>query len=151
MPKLSPTKTTIDAIPHPQSGQRLYWRSSLRGFGLLVGKQTKSFVVDGGMLRQGDRRARLLGIDAPELGQTCRLDKVVTLCGRDAKDALSRSIVGGVRCEVERHDRWKRDLAVCFNSQGFDVGQALIEQRWAVPCKYAPRYTREYAEAWKAG
>ena len=103
--------------------------------------------VDGDTLKQDDKRIRLIGIDAPELSQTCRSNNSVTLCGRDARDALSRLIEGGVRCNVEGQDRWKRDLAVCFNAQGIDIAQALIEQGWAVPYKYAPRYTREFAEA----
>ena len=108
---------------------------------------TQMLVTDGNSLRQDDKRIRLIGIDAPELSQTCRQGTRVTLCGRDARDALSKLIEGGVQCTVEGHDQWKRDLAVCFNSQDVDVGQALIKQGWAVPYKYAPRYTREFAQA----
>jgi len=41
--KLS-TKTEIDRLPHPAAGQKLYWDTTLRGFGVLVGVASKTFV-----------------------------------------------------------------------------------------------------------
>src|SRR5262245_51664003 len=38
------TKTAVDALPFA-SGQTLYWDTSLRGFGVLVGKTTKTFIM----------------------------------------------------------------------------------------------------------
>ena len=46
MPKTKlTTKGEIDALPHPATGQTLYWADDLRGFGVLVGKHSKSFVM----------------------------------------------------------------------------------------------------------
>jgi integrase len=39
------TKGEIDALPHPATGQTLYWDTDLRGFGVLVGKRSKTFVL----------------------------------------------------------------------------------------------------------
>ena len=46
MPKCKlTTQREIDALPHPAAGQSLYWDTALRGFGLLVGKHSKTFVM----------------------------------------------------------------------------------------------------------
>lgn len=39
------TKTIVDAIPHPESGQCLYWDSELRGFGVRVTPGSKVYIV----------------------------------------------------------------------------------------------------------
>jgi hypothetical protein len=45
MAKLKLTKAAIDRLPLTSKGQQVYWDSELRGFGLVVGMRTKSFVV----------------------------------------------------------------------------------------------------------
>lgn len=40
------TKTRVDAIPHPQSGQKLYWDSELSGFGVRVTPGSKTYFVE---------------------------------------------------------------------------------------------------------
>jgi integrase len=39
------TKRAINKLPHSDKGQVLYWDTDLRGFGVLVGKHIKTFVV----------------------------------------------------------------------------------------------------------
>ena len=39
------TKLTVDSIPLSESGRVLVWDTEIPGFGLVVGKRTKSFVV----------------------------------------------------------------------------------------------------------
>ncbi len=41
------TKRTIDVVPHPERGQKLYRDETLRGFGLRVGARSKAFYVEG--------------------------------------------------------------------------------------------------------
>jgi integrase len=46
MPSLKlTTKTAVEALLHPAKGQQLYWDTTLRGFGVLVGKQSKTFII----------------------------------------------------------------------------------------------------------
>ncbi|MFT4571944.1 MAG: hypothetical protein ACI8TX_003469 [Hyphomicrobiaceae bacterium] len=40
------TKGRVAALPHPENGQTIHRDSELRGFGLLVGKQEKSYFVE---------------------------------------------------------------------------------------------------------
>ena len=46
MPTKKLSKTTVDNIPYPQSGQKFYRDSVLKGFGLRVGKTTKAYFVE---------------------------------------------------------------------------------------------------------
>ena len=39
------TKRNIDRLPFTESGQIIYWDTDLPGFGLLVGKRSKTFLV----------------------------------------------------------------------------------------------------------
>ncbi|HIJ81377.1 MAG TPA: DUF4102 domain-containing protein [Desulfuromonadales bacterium] len=45
MPKLKLTKSNLDKLEFPASGQVDYWDTELPGFGLRVGKETKTFMV----------------------------------------------------------------------------------------------------------
>tara|TARA_R110000868_G_scaffold80390_20_gene228468 strand:- start:3652 stop:4188 length:537 start_codon:yes stop_codon:yes gene_type:complete len=71
-------------------------------------------VVDGDSLAVGRQRLRLLGIDAPELEQTClRAGKAVP-CGRLARDHLAQLIgKGALACSDRGLDKHGRTLAVC--------------------------------------
>ena len=98
--------------------------------GSLVGKAT---VVDGDTLRMGADRVRLVGIDAPELAQTC-LDAAGTewRCGGAARDQLRR-LVGSVdlTCALHGRDRFDRLLASC-DQGGNDLGRGMVEAGLAV-------------------
>ncbi len=45
MAKLKLTKAAVERVPLTVKGQEVYWDTDLKGFGLLVGMNTKSFVV----------------------------------------------------------------------------------------------------------
>lgn len=45
MAKLKLTKAAVEKVPLTVKGQEVYWDTDLKGFGLLVGMNTKSFVV----------------------------------------------------------------------------------------------------------
>jgi endonuclease YncB( thermonuclease family) len=89
-------------------------------------------VVDGDSLTLDGARLRLVGIDAPELGQTCAGPRGDYPCGREARSALAR-LVGRsqVTCEARRRDRYDRLLARC-EAGGVDLNRAMVEQGWAV-------------------
>ena len=80
-------------------------------------------VSDGDSLRLADRRIRLVGIDAPELAQTC-LDRTGANwpCGAVARDRLAALVASDVvTCHPEGEDVYHRILARCTAS-GRDIG-----------------------------
>lgn len=84
----------------------------------------------------GDHRAvRLLGIDAPELAQTCQsASKASYNCGTRARDALAALAPrrAAIACRSEGQDRFNRALSRCTLADGRDLGAALAEQGWAI-------------------
>ena len=47
MPKATlTTKTAVDGIAHPETGQLVYWDTELTGFGVLAGARQKTFVLE---------------------------------------------------------------------------------------------------------
>lgn len=82
---------------------------------------------DGDSLRiQGDR-IRLLGIDAPELDQTCWDAAGASWpCGRTARTELARlTAAGPADCQPEGTDKYGRTLATC-RVAGRDLGDAMV-------------------------
>lgn len=89
-------------------------------------------VADGDSLVMGAERIRLMGLDAPELAQTCLGDGGEYPCGREARDALARLVAGRpVSCESVRRDRYGRALARCVAGT-MDINRAMVEAGWAV-------------------
>jgi endonuclease YncB( thermonuclease family) len=90
-------------------------------------------VVDGDTLRLGGKRIRLLGIDAPELGQTCTgPDRTPWPCGEVARDKMAELVNGGaVTCAPRGHDRYGRVLARCLG-RTIDLGGAMVTAGLAV-------------------
>lgn len=88
---------------------------------------------DGDSLWVGDRRVRILGIDAPELDQVCwRADGAEWPCGRDARALLAELLAAGpVACEPHGQDRFGRTLARC-SAGAADVGAWLVESGLAI-------------------
>jgi endonuclease YncB( thermonuclease family) len=99
------------------------------------GPSAKILSIDGDTLRVGDgSEYRLFGIDAPELHQTCKEASGKSwACGRAAKARLTTLIKGGnVQCQEKSKDRYGRVVAVC-SAQGVpDLGQALVQQGYAI-------------------
>ena len=89
--------------------------------------------VDGDTLRVGSVRVRLLGLDAPELDQTCtRPDGSEWSCGREAKAELaSRLRAGPVECARYGRDMYGRTLATC-SAAGADLAAVFVGAGWAV-------------------
>lgn len=106
-------------------------------------------VIDGDTVAIGADHIRLVGIDAPEKGQTC-LDGEgrVYACGASAARALA-DLAGSasLTCRRQGTDDFKRALATCFVG-GDDIQAAMVRQGWAVAfIRYSDAYTREEAEA----
>lgn len=91
-------------------------------------------VVDGDSLRDGHENIRLLGIDAPELRQTCRDERGQPWpCGRVAHTQLQSLLARGeVRCTSSSHDRYGRTLATCSAGDVADVGEMQVRAGYAV-------------------
>jgi len=103
-------------------------------------------VVDGDTIALDGRKIRLLGIDAPEMGQQCFDDQGNSWhCGKRARDMLLGMLATApapVSCRINGQDRYKRLLGRCFagtEDAGLDVQRALVRAGFAVA-----EYTRDY-------
>jgi endonuclease YncB( thermonuclease family) len=92
----------------------------------------RAAVADGDSLAISGERIRLIGMDAPELGQTCGGSAGDYPCGRMARQALVE-LIGGrtVTCSGWRRDRYRRLLASC-TAGGLDLNRRMVEAGWAV-------------------
>ncbi len=90
--------------------------------------------IDGDSLRVGGQEIRLLGIDAPELFQTCRdASGREWACGREAHRQLHALISRGrLNCVSRAKDRYGRVLATCSAGQVVDLGEAMVRAGFAV-------------------
>ncbi len=87
-------------------------------------------VVDAGTLRLGSTVVRLVGIDPPARGQTCRAADGATFdCGVDAANALARLVrERDVDCRLQGSDGMGRALATCV-AGGRDLNAAMAARR----------------------
>ncbi|MCZ4271032.1 thermonuclease family protein [Maritalea porphyrae] len=89
-------------------------------------------VIDGDSLQIEGQKIRVIGIDAPELDQPCRVNGKEWLCGLDAKNSLTAQINGRlVDCASQGKDKYRRLLAVC-KVDGKDIGKWMVTNGWAV-------------------
>lgn len=123
-----------------------------------VGKPTVRYAtgaaynaIDGDSLRTNREDVRLLGIDAPELYQTCRDARGRQwACGREAHVKLKALVSrGDVRCTATGRDRFKRALAVCSAGAVADLGEVMVRDGFAVDFMNG-RYAGAEAEARRA-
>jgi endonuclease YncB( thermonuclease family) len=91
-------------------------------------------IVDGDTIRIRGERIRLVGMDAPELHQTCRdASGRDWSCGSAARGRLAALVASStVTCSPTGHDRYGRTLAVCTSSTGGDLGGTLVREGLAV-------------------
>ena len=72
-------------------------------------------VVDGDTIHLNGDKIRFIGIDTPELKQTCMKDGHKNRCGITAKKLLINKIgKKNIECISEGKDQYKRTLAECF-------------------------------------
>ncbi|OSQ38575.1 nuclease [Thalassospira mesophila] len=99
-------------------------------FGPLSGKPR---AVDGDTLEFGFKRVDLYGADSLERFQKCVIGGQSTACGADAWEAIVNLITKTpIQCEMKAINRYKRNMAICRNANGVDIGLQLISMGWAV-------------------
>ncbi|VAW13765.1 hypothetical protein MNBD_ALPHA09-1337 [hydrothermal vent metagenome] len=92
-------------------------------------------IVDGDTVEIGGKRIDFFGIDAPEIGQNCRIFDLDWPCGDRAVVWLARFIgEGDVRClpMAGRNDRAGDLKAMCFNDETLNLNAAMIGEGMAV-------------------
>jgi endonuclease YncB( thermonuclease family) len=108
------------------------------------------YVADGDTLQLGRTRIRLLGIDAPELDQTCQAAAGEPwACGSKAKQFL-RDLIHGqpVSCHAHGADKYGRVLATCragaldLNSEMVLAGLAISDSGYAQQEKFASKHKK---------
>jgi endonuclease YncB( thermonuclease family) len=110
----------------------------------------RASVIDGDTLHMGVERIRLLGIDAPELSQTCGDEAARKwTCGREARERLIALVGRGeVNCAISSRDQYRRMLATCSAGPVADIGKALVREGYAVVYGRGPAsYPSAEAEA----
>ncbi|NYZ12339.1 thermonuclease family protein [Azospirillum sp. RWY-5-1] len=105
--------------------------------------------VEGDLLTVNGRPVRLMGIDAPDPGQTC-----LTRGGRSydcfaSSTAVLRGLIQGgeVECTVADRDRNGQEMGECRVS-GVDLGRAMVLRGWAFAYRsLSPAYQEAEAYA----
>ena len=88
-------------------------------------------VIDGDTLRIEATTFRLVGIDAPELKQTCGVKKRWA-CGLRAKEALTALVrMRAIVCLHRGEDVYGRVLALCYAGTK-DVGELMVAKGLAI-------------------
>ncbi|MDX3925346.1 MAG: thermonuclease family protein [Shinella sp.] len=88
--------------------------------------------ADGDTLTWNDTRVRLIGIDTPELAQTCRRDGAEWRCGMAARARMAELLKrSAVSCSTRGKDRFGRILAYCRTDEG-DLGQRMVREGLAI-------------------
>jgi len=107
------------------------------------GQQT-GLIGHGDSLLFGSQRVRLVGIDAPELDQSCVSGTDSWKCGERAKQQLEGLVAGQrVDCQVTGTDQYGRSLATC-ETEFLQLNEAMVELGWAVAYR---EYSNDYVDA----
>jgi endonuclease YncB( thermonuclease family) len=107
---------------------------------------------DGDSFRVDGVRIRLLGVDAPESDQTCKMGGVMVECGAMARDALADFVEGEpVSCEIVDIDRFDRRVAVCSSVSGV-LNSLMAQSGWVVPMeRFSTLFVADAIAAQQAG
>lgn len=105
-------------------------------------------IVDGDTVKISGSTVHLFGVDAPEIGQQCRIYRLDWPCGERAAITLELLIAKKpVRCEITRKNAGTAEdplQAHCYNYENVNLNSALIGAGMAVPDL---SQTRRYAIA----
>ena len=101
-------------------------------------------IVDGDTIVLNDEKIRFLGIDTPELKQTCMKGEQKVFCGMFAKMLLIKKIGKETpKCISEGKDAYKRTLAECFIN-GESLSVFLVRSGYAFAYrKYSKKFIKE--------
>ena len=110
-------------------------------------------IIDGDTVYINNYKIRLEGIDAPEMKQQCKKEKLkISLiigykfyedyyCGKVSKEYLTAKIKGSkIKCISSSKDRYKRYLATCFKDK-INLNKWMVKNGHAVVYR---RYSKEY-------
>ena len=100
-------------------------------------------IIDGDTINLNGEKIRFIGIDTPELKQTCNKNNEVILCGVEAKKLLIEKIGNNkVMCKKEGTDQYKRTLAECFVND-ISLSSYLVRNGYAFAYR---KYSKKYVE-----
>ena len=110
-------------------------------------------IVDGDTVHIDNYKIRLEGIDAPEIRQKCKKEKLKIsstfgytfyknyYCGKVSKENLEIKVNGSkIKCVSNSKDRYKRYLATCFKGK-INLNQWMVRNGHAVAYR---RYSNKY-------
>ena len=101
-------------------------------------------VIDGDTIVLNGEKIRFIGIDAPELKQTCLKDNEEVGCGMFAKMLLIKKIGNNTPiCIGKEKDFYKRTLAECFVN-GESLSKFLVRSGYAFAYrKYSTKFVKD--------
>ena len=110
-------------------------------------------IVDGDTIYINNYKIRLEGIDAPEMKQKCKKEKLKIssiigytfyedyYCGEHSKENLEAKVKGSnIKCISFTKDRYKRYLAKCFKGK-INLNRWMVRNGYAIAYR---RYSKEY-------
>ena len=101
-------------------------------------------IIDGDTIILNGEKIRFLGIDTPELKQTCLQGNEEVGCGMFAKMLLVKKIGNKIpNCIGEKKDFYKRTLAECFVN-GESLSKFLVRSGYAFAYrKYSTKFIKD--------
>ena len=116
-------------------------------FFFLTYNDVKSYeikIIDGDTIHLNNEKIRFIGIDTPELKQTCKKNSEIIYCGIEARQLLIDKIgKDKVICVREGKDRYKRTLAECFVND-LSLSRYLVREGFAFAYrKYSKKFIND--------
>ena len=113
----------------------------------------KPKIIDGDTIHISKYKIRLEGIDAPEMRQKCKKEKLKIsstigftfyedyYCGKESKENLEAKVYGSkIKCVSSSKDRYDRYLATCFKDK-LNLNQWMVRNGYAIAYR---RYSKKY-------
>ncbi len=113
----------------------------------------KPKIIDGDTIHISKYKIRLEGIDAPEMRQKCKKEKLKIsstigftfyedyYCGKESKENLEAKVYGSkIKCVSSSKDRYNRYLATCFKDK-LNLNQWMVRNGYAIAYR---RYSKKY-------
>ena len=98
-------------------------------------------VIDGDTVHIGSFKIRLHGIDAPELNQKCKTNKIEWYCGIESSKFLKNMInQKNIYCKTKGKDKYRRYIGVCYILKK-NINKTIVREGWAIAYKF---YSRDY-------
>lgn len=105
---------------------------------------------DGDNLIINETDYRLVGIDAPESEQRCRVGERCEPCGQVAAGVLASLVEGSeIRCEWTKRGYYGRPLATCYRDD-LNINAAMVSKGVALAYRNRGEYVRAQERAKQA-